>query len=329
MRGAPRRWHGRRVPPTSTQVASLVRRALVRPAAAVVVAALVLVPAAHAGTPGDWEPLAESHATTVFQPALTRDAAGDLHVANVLQRPGGTLDLFERRVLRSGRLDAQRPVLGGFVTLGDPALLPDGAGLRVLVGAQRSVDTEDPVNGLLTAAAPAAGGAWGAPSVTTSQDGEAGLRAGDVAAIALPGGGPLALSSGTGFVIDGPDGNRIFDVDGSSQAQRLDVVASSGAVGSRPFHTQVLPPLELTASPQRFRGGAAVSVRFKVTDVGVPVAGVVVRAGGRQATTGSGGSARLTLRGPRDGGSIGARASKRNYATDRLTLTVRRARNAR
>ena len=402
-------------------------------------------------------------------------------------------------------MTAARPVLGGYVTLGNPALLAEGAGLRVLVGAQRTTDTEDPVVGVLTATAPASGGAWTAPAVTTSPDGETGFRSGDVAAVLEPGGTPVVLSSGTGFgvvahpgldplapavslqdqfagccigqaqvvrdprsgatvavyqsviagndgvftqaldaatgapasapvplpglgaaggaglsdpvlartavaaragggvyvavpsglaipdrtrlwrvgggaartlgrgggrhyaaavvatpdsrlwvawteegdgdarvvlrrsnpavtrfgqeiVVDGPGPGRIHSLDGSSQALRLDLVGTSGTTGTRAYHTQVLPPLELSARPRRFRGGRTVSVRFTVTDVGVPVAGATVRAGGKQATTNRRGRAFLLLRGPAGGGRITADARKTDYARDSLTLTVRRER---
>jgi hypothetical protein len=103
-------------------------------------------------------------------------------------------------------------------------------------------------------------------------------------------------------------------------------VASSGTTGTRPYHTQVLPPLELSVRPRRFRGGRAVPVRFTVTDVGVPVAGATVRAGGRQTTTNRRGRAILNVRGPAGGGRITADARKTDYARDSLTLTVRRAR---
>ena len=126
--------------------------------------------------------------------------------------------------------------------------------------------------------------------------------------------------------MDGPGPGRIYSLDGSSQALRLDLVATSGTTDTRAYHTQVLPPLELSARPRRFRGGRTVSVRFTVTDVGVPVAGATVRAGGKQTTTNRRGRAFLLLRGPAGGGRITADARKTDYARDSLTLTVRRER---
>jgi hypothetical protein len=478
-------------------------RPLLRAVVAVGLTAVALPAAAQAGTPGRWEALHPGHATNVYQPALARDAAGDLHAAYVFERPDGSADLLERSISRAGALGAPRTVLGGYVGISDPALLAEGGGLRVLAGGQRTVETDEPIRGLLTATAPAAGGAWSAPSVTTTQEGEVGFFAGDVAAVALADGTPLALSSGTGFgvlahrgldpafpavslqdqfagccigqaqivrddrsgaavavyqsvitgndgvfsqaldpatgapasapaalpglgtaggadgidpvlartaaaarvgggvyvavpsglalpdrtrlwrvggggpvtlgtgggrnyaaaviptpdgrlwvawtreeegvaqvalrrsnpsvtrfgqliLVDGPGGQRIFDLDGSSQALRLDLVGSGGTGATRPYHTQVLPPLELRASRRAFRGGQPVAVRFTVTDVGVPVSGATVRAGGQQGTSGAAGTVTLTLRGPSGGGRITARATKADYVRDEVTLVVRR-----
>ncbi|MBA3746835.1 MAG: hypothetical protein H0W96_04995, partial [Solirubrobacterales bacterium] len=154
---------------------------------------------AQAGSVGRWEPIAPQHDTTVLQPALARDAAAVLHVAYVEQRPEGALDLFERAIAPAGTLGGGRPVLARFATLADPALLVEPGALRILVGGQRSIDTEDPLRGLLTATAPVGDGGWSAPAVTTPQDGEAGFASGDAAAVSLADGSPLALSSGSGF----------------------------------------------------------------------------------------------------------------------------------
>jgi len=422
-----------------------------------------------------------------------------------VQRADGLADLFERALAPSGALSAQRPILGGFATLANPALLVESAGLRVLVGAQRSTDTADPLRGLLTVTAPVGAGAWSAPTLTTPPSGELGFAAGDAAAAPLADGTPLALSSGTGFgvlahrgldpsvapfdlqtpfgaccmgqaqivrvtasgtptaiyqsvisgrdgvftqaldpatggpagppvplpglgtaggaaaadpvlartaaaarvgggvyvtvpsglepqdrtrlwragsaqavtlgggngrhfsstVIPTPDGRlwvawseerdggmrivlrrsdptasrfgervtitgppgaaRAFALDGSSQALRLDLVATAGNTASQPSHTQVLPPLELRATPSRIAGGRTTRVRFTVTDVGVPVAGARVSARGQSATTASDGTARLSLRGARTGGSISVTATRTDYLTDTVKVDVNRA----
>jgi len=123
---------------------------------------------------------------------------------------------------------------------------------------------------------------------------------------------------------------RIYAIDASSQALRLDVVATvgtfgGGASGVSNRHTQILPPLELSARPRSIRGGRRTRVRFRVTDVGIPVAGVTVRAGGRSARTNARGRAVLRLRGDARGGRIGVSARKARYRRDSLRLRVRRA----
>jgi hypothetical protein len=127
------------------------------------------------------------------------------------------------------------------------------------------------------------------------------------------------------------DAQRIHAIDASSQALRLDVVATVGTYSARGAgyshqHAQLLPPLELSARPRSLRGGSGRRVRFTVTDVGVPVAGVTVRAAGRSATTDARGRAVLRLKGPRGGGRIRVSAHKTDYRDDHMALTVGRGR---
>lgn len=137
---------------------------------------------------------------------------------------------------------------------------------------------------------------------------------------------PAVSRFGEQVTISGPPGAaRAFAIDGSSQALSLDLVATAGNSGSAPFHTQVQPPLELRASPSRIRGGQTTSVRFTVTDVGVPVVGATVSAGGRRARTSGAGTATLSLRGVRTGGSITVTATGAGYRTDTLKVNVSRA----
>ena len=87
----------------------------------------------------------------------------------------------------------------------------------------------------------------------------------------------------------------------------------------------MLPPLELSTRPQQIPRPPAVRASGStVTDVGVPVAGATVRAGGKQTTT-TAGQGVLLLRGPAGGGRITADTRKTDYARDGLTLTVRRS----
>jgi hypothetical protein len=156
-------------------------------------------------------------------------------------------------------------------------------------------------------------------------------RAGRVSLVARRS-NPLVTRFGERVRIAAPaNTQRIHAIDASSQPLRLDVVATvgtfaAGAAGFTHQHTQLLPPLALSATPRSFRGGRRVTVRFTVADVGVPVAGATVRAAGRSARTNARGRATLRLRGPRSGGRIRVTARKRDYRSDRLTLSVKRAR---
>jgi hypothetical protein len=135
---------------------------------------------------------------------------------------------------------------------------------------------------------------------------------------------PSVSRFGERQVIRAPRGvQRLYRLESSAGPLRLDVIANAGDATSVTFqHTQLLPPLTLSAKPGRLRGRRLVRVRFRVTDVGVPVPGVTVSAQGKSATTGPGGRASLQLRGPGGGGKIPVTARKSDYRSDRLRLTV-------
>jgi hypothetical protein len=61
------------------------------------------------------------------------------------------------------------------------------------------------------------------------------------------------------------------------------------------FHTQVLPALKLTASATSFSHTKAVTLTFKVTDVGDPVQGVKISFDGKTARTNAKGVATIKL----------------------------------
>ncbi|HEY3021435.1 MAG TPA: sialidase family protein [Solirubrobacteraceae bacterium] len=469
-----------------------------------VMAALAAFPAvAGAGSPGRWEDFSGPVGGSDEQTTLLRMADGRLHVVWG-QSDRSKADLVHRAIAPNGAVGPSSPIASDFVGVGSaPALVAEGTGLRVFFGGQRSTETGDPVQGILTATSPDGGATWSSPQAITECCSPQGTGGGFVSAVRLGDGTPLVFSSGSGFGIvahrgldpatplinysdalpgygtmlyaatardprsgitvmafqatagprngvhavavdeasggpqgspvafpglsdsfvsssqntritarpggglfiahaDGertllwpvgaprsvllgggagnhyvasvaptPDGRvwviwtleqagkvaviarrsnpqvtrfgervtiaapantqRIYAIDASSQALRLDVVGTVGtfAAGNAAVsqqHTQLLPPLELSASPRSFRGGRTQQVVFTVTDVGVPVAGATVTAAGRSDTSDARGRAVLRLAAPRDGGRIRVTARQPDYRDDRLTLAVRRAR---
>lgn len=481
-------------------------RARGRLAVIAAVGAIGLLPeAADAAGPGRWGALSGPLRGNDQHAALLRTADGRLHVA-WREQGATTAALVHRPIARNGALGPPSAVVSGFAGVANPSLLGEGAALRVFFGGARTVASDEPVQGILTATSGDGGATWSAPQTITPCCSPQGTGGGPVSAVRLADGTPLVFSSGSAFGIvahrgldpatplvsysgalqgfgtligataerdlgtgstvvafqatagprDGvwaqtvdpvtggpqsqplalpglgggfvtssqlrtpvaaraggglflafsdtgsglrtllwrhgasravtlsrgggthrlgtvaatPDrrlwvvwtqdrprgglvvvarrsnptvtrfGERvtvappantqsIFALDASSQARRLDVVANVGTfsnagAGYSNQHTQLLPPLELAANPRSFRGGRQVRVRFTVTDVGVPVAGAIVKAAGRSDTTDSRGRAELLLQGPRGGGSIRVSARKPDYRTDSLTLAVRR-----
>src|SRR5262249_25692325 len=88
----------------------------------------------------------------------------------------------------------------------------------------------------------------------------------------------------------------IFDLEGNAQSGPLDVVALMGDVTGKQaqWHTQILPGLDLSASPSKVNGAKKTSVQFTVSDPD-PVKGAKVSAGGKSATTDAKGHATIDL----------------------------------
>jgi hypothetical protein len=132
-----------------------------------------------------------------------------------------------------------------------------------------------------------------------------------------------ATSFGPAVKVSPPKGQQsAYKIAGNAQAGTLDIVAMFG--GSSPqtaqWHTQILPALELTASPSKINGGKSTAVKFTVRDPD-PVKGAKVSAGGKSATTNAGGHATIDL-GPTNARSIKASVTKAGYvgATRRLKV---------
>ena len=133
-----------------------------------------------------------------------------------------------------------------------------------------------------------------------------------------------ATEFGPAVKIKAPKGQQsAFKIDGNGQASgALDIVALLGSSAGKhaQWHTQILPGLDLSASPSKINGDKSTKVEFAVSDP-EPVKGAKVKAGGKTATTDSKGHATITL-GPSKAKSISATATKSGYTpgTDKVKV---------
>jgi hypothetical protein len=130
----------------------------------------------------------------------------------------------------------------------------------------------------------------------------------------------VAWRAATGFEVTSIDlatGNRRLEIQRPAELEPegLDVADTLGGVlhwivrpasgaGNVLLHYEPTAPrgrLRLSARPARLTAGRRTRVRFRATHAGRPVPGAVVRAAGRWARTGAGGTARMTVRLPRSG----------------------------
>jgi hypothetical protein len=138
---------------------------------------------------------------------------------------------------------------------------------------------------------------------------------------------PDRLIFGSPAILRVPRGTTaITDLKISAQDHLLDVVAVLDTASGAPaiWHTQVYPALTVTPHVNHFRGRER--IRFQVTDVVTPVAGAVVRAGGRSARTNADGMASIVLGPYERRQSVPITASKDGYTPGRSSIFARPAR---
>ena len=133
-----------------------------------------------------------------------------------------------------------------------------------------------------------------------------------------------ATKFGPAVKLSPPKGQQsAFKIDGNAQAGALDLVVLFGSVSAQAqWHTQILPGLALTASPSKIKGSTSTAVKFTVSDPD-PVKGAKVSAGGKSATTDSGGHATIDL-GPTKAKSMKATAKKAGYTSGSVKVKVKK-----
>lgn len=123
-----------------------------------------------------------------------------------------------------------------------------------------------------------------------------------------------ATTFGPAVKLKHPAGQQsAFKIDGNAQSGALDIVVLWGNASGKQaqWHTQILPGLDISASPSKISRSKSTAVEFTVSDPD-PVKGAKVKAGGKTATTDSKGHATITL-GPTKAKSIAATVTKAGY----------------
>jgi hypothetical protein len=118
--------------------------------------------------------------------------------------------------------------------------------------------------------------------------------------------------------------NSIWKVGGEGSLGPLDLLASLTveSQGLATWHTRVLPPLTLSASPARFVASEGAKVEFAVTDVGDPVPGAKISVAGKTLTTDAQGHASTTFPKGTKVGAITATATMKDYSNAEARVTA-------
>jgi hypothetical protein len=143
-----------------------VRRPVALAIAVLTLAAAVIASSATAGPPGSWTRVTDKNGRNIDQVGLARTGDGVLHVA-WKRRNGPTNDgIRHTPISPAGKVGSAGVVLDGFKSAGDPDVVatPDGK-LRVFFNGLG--DTVDAA-GVVSATAPASGGAWKREGVRVS-----------------------------------------------------------------------------------------------------------------------------------------------------------------
>jgi hypothetical protein len=117
----------------------------------------------------------------------------------------------------------------------------------------------------------------------------------------------------------------IWKVGGEGSLGPLDLLASMTveSQGLATWHTQVFPPLSLSASPKSLAASQGGKVVFTVSGVGDPVAGVKVSVAGKTLTTDSPGHASLEFPKGSKAGLVTATAAMKDYLPATTKIAVK------
>jgi hypothetical protein len=160
------------------------------------VALLLALLAAAPANPAPWSRITASNGSNTDQVALLRTGDDVLHVAWRRQSGPNSEDVLHTAISGGGRVGATTPIVTGWATLGNPALVTTPGGLRVFFGGIRSTVSGEPNQELNTAFSPDAGASWALQIGSVVPSG-AQAYGSPVSAATLPDGTPLEAWSGT------------------------------------------------------------------------------------------------------------------------------------
>jgi hypothetical protein len=133
---------------------------------ALALAALAAASTAAAGTPGRWDVVTQGGGSPSASQelGLARTADGVLHVAWREDTSSLTAEIRTRSISSAGQLGSAATAVSGWSLGADPTLLAAGGELRLFFAAGT------PIEGLLSATAPAAGAPWAQPSLVVNEE---------------------------------------------------------------------------------------------------------------------------------------------------------------
>jgi len=116
----------------------------------------------------------------------------------------------------------------------------------------------------------------------------------------------------------------VYKVKGEGSAWPLDLFVACQSINElATYHTQVLPGLSLTASPQSILAAKGGTVTFQVSDAGDPIAGATISVGGKSLTTDAQGRASFVVSKGAKPAGITATASKTEYTLVSARVAVK------
>jgi hypothetical protein len=129
-------------------------------------ACFLLAGSAAGGPPGRWSAVAEGQGlrAATQEIGLARTSDGVLHVAWRQDTGPLSAEVRVRAITRSGELRPTVTAVSGYGLSADPALLAGPASVQLFFAAGT------PIEGLLSATAPAAGSPWSAPALVNNQE---------------------------------------------------------------------------------------------------------------------------------------------------------------
>jgi hypothetical protein len=142
----------------------------------IVLAAAVLVLAAPARA-ATWKQVTASGGINIDEVNTARTADGVLHVVWRHQAPPAPQALMHTAILADGRVGATTPVVTGWATIENPAVVVTPAGLRVIWGGIRSIAPGETNTDINTATSSDGGATWALRAGSITSPGSAGFAA--------------------------------------------------------------------------------------------------------------------------------------------------------